>query len=332
VIAQTRRSQNPSAPTHTAFGLHLASELPLPGLRPSGAREADVAIRWATKPDVVPGDAMPEMTPVWRTRFADGCVVVAEVGQGGNQRLTYGNRACFDISSDAAVIECCARDRSDPSWQRFLLDTVLWWVCLSRGSEALHAGAVELPYGVVAIAARSGGGKTTLAVELLRRGHRLFADDVIVYTRDGDALIAQPGPPLMNLPTAAGDIADLGTPLARFEEDDEAWVAVHRSAEAPAALAAIVVLDRALGRPLGIEQIDATVIDLIPHVWGLPHSDETARQSFEAVSEIVRLCPVFRLSADLDVPPARLAAHVEGVVGRHDIAAGAPNAGTAADC
>src|SRR6478752_10213357 len=99
----------------------------------------------------------------------------------------------------AARIACLPRDAGDPSWRRFLLDTVLWWTALANGLHVLHAGAVEPGGGgVVGILSASGGGKSTLTGELLARGARLFSDDVLVLG-PAPELTAHPGPPLMNI-------------------------------------------------------------------------------------------------------------------------------------
>jgi molybdopterin-guanine dinucleotide biosynthesis protein len=51
--------------------------------------------------------------------------------------------------------------------------------------ETLHASAVAAPAGVVALCARSGTGKSTLAERLRRRGYDLWADDAVVWTASG---------------------------------------------------------------------------------------------------------------------------------------------------
>jgi hypothetical protein len=295
-----------------AFGLTIASDVPLPPLpgASGGGSLPDVRL---TADDAGEVAAMSDLTPVWRSTFPDGSVVLAEVAPGGAQRLTFGERAAFRVSADGGSVACRFARADDPGALRFLLDTVLWWVSLTHGYEILHASAVALPGGVFAIASHSGGGKTTLAVELVRRGHLLFSDDVLAFERSADTLTAQAGPPLMNVPLAAGDVADIGTPLATFEDQGESWVALHRSCDEPAPLAGIVLLERGPGRKLGIERIDATVLDLLPHIWGLPHAAEGPKARFDAVSDIARIAPVFRLSAALDETPASLARNVEGV-------------------
>jgi hypothetical protein len=292
---------------YRAFGLTIGSDFELPGLRAASA-EPDLALR-------LRDDAAPEveMTTVWATRFPGGIEVTAQVAEGGAQRLRFGDRASFDIADDARAVDCRLAHPGDAAALRFLLDTVLWWVCLTRGAEALHASAIELPAGVFAVAGRTGGGKTSLAVALMRRGHKLFSDDVLVFDRRDGALVARPGPPLMNLPFAAGDTSDVGTVLARFEDQGESWVAVKRSSAGPSPVAGILLLERAAGLELGASEIDATVLDVMPHVWGLPHAQEGARERFDAISDIARAARVFRITAGLEVSPASLAALVEEI-------------------
>lgn len=58
------------------------------------------------------------------------------------------------------------------------------------GSESLHASAVKMEGGVVAFCAQSGTGKSTLAYALSRRGHQLWADDVVALSvPEGDSAV-----------------------------------------------------------------------------------------------------------------------------------------------
>jgi hypothetical protein len=206
---------------------------------------------------------------------------------------------------------CAARDETDPHWRRFLLDTVLWWLCLARGNQVVHASAVESDGGVLAFAGATGGGKTSLAAELLRRGGKLFADDVLVLERHDDGLIAHPGPPLMNLPCTSGYPQDVGRPLARFPAQGENWVAVDRASERSRPVAALFLLRRAPGLPLAVERREATVLDVLPHLWGLPHTNG-AEVRFQVASDLAGSTPIYDLTAEPDVTPAALADLVQG--------------------
>ncbi len=110
-------------------------------------------------------------------------------------------RAIHHLYADASVLRCAPADPADRAWWRVVLDSVLFTVALLRGYEALHAGAVATPDGVVAITAATGGGKSTLLSELLGRGSALMADDVLVLEpRGAGPPLAHPAPPLMTVP------------------------------------------------------------------------------------------------------------------------------------
>jgi hypothetical protein len=63
-------------------------------------------------------------------------------------------------------------------------------VMLARGCEALHASAVLTDAGVVAFCARSGTGKSSLALALALRGAVLWADDTVAITCSDDGIEA----------------------------------------------------------------------------------------------------------------------------------------------
>src|SRR5205807_10636068 len=130
----------------------------------------------------------------------------------------------------------------DAASQRMLLDTVLGTAALCAGYEGLHAAAVELAGGVVAIAAPTGAGKSTLCAELVARGARLFTDDLLFLARDGRGVVAHPGPPLMSVPQGSARRAGPWRPLAAL--GDEVWVKVSDASSSPARVATLIVLDR----------------------------------------------------------------------------------------
>ena len=284
---------------------------PVPGLAPSRGLVPEVLIEADARPSRPAADSYRD---VWVTRFPEGCAVRAAVGPESEQRLEFGDRAVFTIAPDASRIAWWAADPSDPSWVRFMLDTVLWWTSLMRGFHLLHASAVQLEEGAVAVVGPSGAGKSTLAAELLRRGNRLLTDDVLALESSSGTVIAHPGPGLMNLPFASGDPHELGRPIAPFPDQQETWVALDRVSYAAAPLTAVFILRRGPGLPLRAERTEATVLDLLPYVWSLPHVPDAARSNFELIGELASCVPVFELTAGPDSSPADLADALERAI------------------
>jgi len=299
-----------------AFGLSLDFD----GLDPPGAWERQVGedspllVRLATRAEIAASwSGRKEIG--WEATI-DGAPFVVERGVAGDHRFVHGadpaagegtTLAVHHLDADAGLLRCAPSDADGPLWWRVLLDSVLFTVALLRGYEALHAGAVASEDAAVAITAASGGGKSTLLAELVRRGHDLIADDVLVLERsDERGLIAHPAPPLMTVPAAVrGQGAD--TPeRAICAIGEERWIAVRVRAE-PLALRALVVLDRRAGSGVSIEEIREPLATLMGSCLRFPRSPARERRRFELASALSTQTRLLRLAADVDTPPKTLA-------------------------
>jgi hypothetical protein len=297
-----------------AFGLAVTADLDLPGVTDT-LHGADRAVRIGlAEPDEVSGRFSGGPVATWETTLADGARLRYELGRAGDHRVLYGETA-FHLDRPGAVVLCATPDPEDAAWQRQLLDTVLFTVSFARGLELLHAGAVVTPRGAVALAGRTGAGKSSLVAELMRRGHRLLSDDVIAVEAAGEHMIAFPGPAVMNLPAGRSDLDGLGARvIARFDAEDEQWVVIAGAAREPAPLAALFVLDPG-GHRVGVQGVtDATFLDLAPYTISLPHDRVRGQRRFEVLSRLVNRVPVNRLSR-AGAPPEVLAGHIERWLG-----------------
>lgn len=306
----------------TAFGLSLSFDVPPPGAwesRPS--REPQLpSLQVQTVAAQTAAESWSGFAEVGWEGVIDGAPFVVERGIEGDHRFVHGahhdqggapaggTRAVHHLSADASVLQCAPADPDDPSWWRVVLDSVLFTVALLQGYEALHAGAVATPDAVIAITAASGGGKSTLLSELLGRGLALMADDVLVLApRDTDSPISYPAPPLMTIPTTRIPMLGEASPLEPIcSLDDELWIAVPVYPE-PLPLNALVVLDRRPGLEFLLNKIDGQLAPLLGSLMSFPSSPERQRARFELASALASKTALWRLSADLDTPPAALA-------------------------
>jgi hypothetical protein len=291
----------------------LSTTLDLPGFDAGGRTVGEVAIGQVDAAEIERRWDGAAASTVWATRFPDGEQVEVAYDGAGTHLIVYGDRATFLMTG--AEVLCAPAEPADPAWQRFLLDTVLHWVALAAGYGALHAAAVERHGAVVALLAASGGGKSTLLAELVRRGNRFFADDITIIERTTGGPLAHPGPAVANL-ALGGTVAPeaLGTPIAQLE--DEAWVAVREPARAPAPLGAVVLLERRPGAVAAVTPLDASPLDLILHSLHLSHLYDEGRR-FQVLSDVVSSVPLLRLTAALEVTPAVLAEMTETAVDRY---------------
>lgn len=243
-------------------------------------------------------------------RMVDGLEVIVERGRDGDVRFDWGGAGRWWIDPAATRVLCWAPAEPDAAWWRMLLDFVRGSVALARGAEALHAGAVVVEGRAVALAAGQGGGKTSLVAELMRRGHPLLADDVLVVdAAPGAEVIAHAGPPLMNLaaprpfPPAA---EDLGRVLAHIGGED--WVLVERSHPDAAPLAAVVLLDRGDADEVRVDAMQASPAPLLGLFLQSGSGPGRRLARFDAISALAERVPLLGLSAPLEgAPPQRLA-------------------------
>jgi hypothetical protein len=236
-----------------------------------------------------------------------------ERGREGDLLFRYGTRARFHLDARCRRIGCVPGDPAGAAWRRMLLTRVLPNVSIAHGYEALHASAVLTDHGVVAIAAPSGTGKSTLALELVRRGWPLFADDTVVLGRRDDAIEAHPAAPFINLPAAAGNVRSLGTDLGLV--DGERWVAVADPADTPAEVAAIVLLERKPGKLLGARPMGVSPLALAPFMLGLPDDEGRDSARFALYADLVERTQLLRLTAGAAHRPADLAETLERTLG-----------------
>jgi hypothetical protein len=252
--------------------------------------------------------------PIWSTGI-DGRAYTMELGSAGDHLMTFGDDAVFHLSPDMRALCCAPAERFAPAWQRFLLDTVLWSASLLRGSELLHASAVAGPRGVVAFAGFSGAGKSSLAVELIRRGGALFTDDILALTSSARELVAHPGPAVVNVPEATGGgdgLSDLGEPLARFP--GEVWLRVPDPAMEPDVVAAVCLLRRRRGAALALRRLQPTVLDVLPFTLGFSRPRGRLRHRFALFSRLATEVPMYELTAPFEATPALLADLAEPLV------------------
>ncbi len=100
----------------------------------------------------------------------------------------------------AERIDCHLRDppRADLVEIQLLGMVLATWL-ERRGTPTLHASCVVIDDAAVAFLGTKGGGKTTLATAFVTAGHPLLTDDLLALTVRNDAVLAQPGYPLLRL-------------------------------------------------------------------------------------------------------------------------------------
>jgi hypothetical protein len=294
-----------------AFGLRVATRFALPELTEHDGEpdeEVDLELTLAAPDDVRRAFSGPASPPAVHVGvLGDGDSYRTERGREHDHLIEFAPRAVFHLDAPVRQGRCAPVDEGDPSWRRFLLDTVLGTAALVRGGEALHAAGVLTPSGVVAIAALTGGGKSTLAAEMIRRGDALFTDDLLFLSVDGDTVVGHPGPPLMNLnPAMPAGLrpGELGRIAATI--DGECWTEVDRPRLAPAVVTAVVLLDRS-APVLEIEVLSPNPLPLLANALAAGHEGGRAARRFALFADLASQATLISLRAPADTSPGSLA-------------------------
>ncbi len=304
---------------YLAYGLRLSASFPLPGM-PAAAIEHLPALALALRDPAELARAWSgaNTEPEWRGRQGDGRDLTIVRAAGGERLFNYGELALFELDARLRRLDCAPLEPG-LDWQRVLLGKVIPAIAVMRGYEALHAAALDSPDGVVAIMAPSGAGKSTLALELLRRGWPLFADDVLTLCRDGDAVRAYPGTPHMNAPLEPPDGIDpraLGETLGILA--GERWLAAASTSPAGATrpVRMLCLLERGPRLELALEQLPANPLVLAPYTLGLSDDPERLRSRFEVYADLLGSAALVRVSAGPGDRPAALAELIAGALAR----------------
>lgn len=232
----------------TVFGLDVQSDHPLSFLEPAEARptgrglelsllEAAEAIVWPAAAELVSDERKPDGSVNFQIESS------AEMGF----RIWGPEYGLSVISADGKRLLGAVGGGGEAAWQRLLVAQALPFAAVLQGLEVLHASAVATAQGAVALSGRSGSGKTSLALELCRRGAGFLADDVLALERADGQLIGHPGAPVAGIDRAEAERLSAAGGTGRPEVlavDPREEVARVPASASPLPLRTLFFLDR----------------------------------------------------------------------------------------
>ncbi len=223
----------------------------------------------------------------------------------------------YVLARDGGVVRCAPRRIPAWRWQSFLIGQLLPAAAVLQGLEILHASAVIIAGWAVALTGHSQAGKSSVAINLLRRGTPFLADDIVALEPAGTHVLAHPSPALTSVRHAEAsaigphELGRLGPTIGR--DDHEVRLRIRRSA-APAPLGVLYAIDRGgdAVKTTFEPASDASPLLSNPFSSYIRTSERLTRQ-LDVYAHVTRTTAVFRVA----VPPAVDAATLAWSVHEH---------------
>jgi hypothetical protein len=184
------------------YGLTLQTDYALPPFgyaADEGAPDVRIYLNQGTTHVRVPS----EPHDIWyRSTSIDPCgrprVEVRRLSDGAFHFL-YADLTQFAVTEGGSVVTASWPETSTLEDTATYLGPVLGFVLRLRGVTCLHAGAVGIGGGAIALVGRAGAGKSTTVATLVRRGLPALTDDLLALAEEPGRFLAQPGPPRLLL-------------------------------------------------------------------------------------------------------------------------------------
>lgn len=318
-----------------AFGLHLDAGFPVRGLlerQPPAAPDArrgedarrsslDLASR-AVLDATWPQDEADLLRDL-RGRDNRPLLTIEQHEEAGF-RLHAPEYGRYQLARDGSRILCAPSDVPPWQWQAFLIGQILPLAAVLHGLEAVHGSAVAFGEQAVGLVGNSHGGKSSLAINLVRRGAAFVADDVLALESDGRRILVHAGPALASVrhaeARAVGPAAleRLGPVVGR--DDQELRIAMQRKPQARA-LAALYFVERSDAEPTrAVEELAPDPRLLLGSTFnGFVRTPARLVGQLDLYARLARTVPTFRAIISPGVDAYGLAgsirAHALGLLG-----------------
>jgi len=304
---------------HVAYGLRIATNIPLSGLPEesgrAGQEAVDVQIRLKENPPFLPAffDFPREFLYISASSGEQGQpnLRVGMLADGKYFGFFYNDGARFAVDRHGREVWAdWPENYTLEDACTYLLGPVMGFVLRLRGVVCLHASGVVIGDRAVALVGLPGAGKSTTAAAFACAGFPVLSDDVVALADKGAQFLVQPGYPRVNLwPDSAVTLFESDDALPRITPTwDKRYMPLgqngHYFASRPLPLGAIYILDgrdRALTSPV-VEEVsgEEAFMALVTNTYVNYLLDQDMRRTeFDVLSRVVSETPMRRVR-----PPA----------------------------
>ena len=322
--------------SHSAFGLHITSNLAIPTL-PSieAAGPTDVVVYLGDLPawlqDAMPTAKIRILGPGFDA-LGNPTRILWELNGGSHFYYRYLDGTEFVLDSAGTNVWARWPDTlSVEDTATYLLGPIFGFLLRLRGYVCLHASAVSFHDRVAAFLGPAGEGKSTIAAAFAELGFAVVSDDVTLLVDRFDQFLVTPAYPCVRLWSDSvtglyGEDANLPLLTPNW---DKLYLDVskngYRFQGQTLPLAAVYLLERRTDAP-SVHEMSANekIIALVGNSYGNFLLDREMRKSeFDVVTRLTSRVPVRRLTYPSDIGGLRetcdlVIRNVQSLVAQHD--------------
>ncbi|HET9479871.1 MAG TPA: hypothetical protein VFO72_11030 [Pyrinomonadaceae bacterium] len=303
------------------YGLGVLANRPIPTVPYSPITTADVRVSFGELPDWLDRLQPHRVEETYVADYTDNAgnpaFVFSKLDGGKFYRFSYADNTEFVVDRDGREI-----------WTRwdapltledtatYLLGPVMGFVLLLRGLMCLHASAIVVDGGAIALVGPAGSGKSTTAAAFSARGFSVLAEDVVTLDDRADRFFVRPAYPCIRLwPASAATLYGSRSALPPLTPNwDKCYLDLTQQSgqfeSESQPLAAIYLLGERSDDPEApfVESVDRAdgLISLIANTYGTKLINKQMRaREFDLLSRVLTHVPLRRVTPHTD--PSRLA-------------------------
>lgn len=300
----------------SGYGLRLEANREIPGLAEStSAKQADVQITFGRFPDRFANFRPDGETHCFVSdQTIEGRPVVRVTRTPGQAdfHFRYQDETEFLVDRQGRSIWArWAAHSTLADTTTYLVNPIMAFVLGLRGVPCLHASAITVRGGAIALIGPSGSGKSTTAAAFAALGYSPVTDDVAALSQIGGTILVQPAYPRLRLwPDAAKDLFGVEAELPSLTPNwDKRYLDLSSDEylfpEHPLPLVALYLLaprnshvDTASFRPVNGRK---ALVSLLSNVYGYPLLDKSqqARQ-FQLIGALCADLPIRQVTMPED--------------------------------
>lgn len=160
----------------------------------------------------------------------------------------------FISKGNEIIIEPAKEDYSEEELASFVLGWGISFVFQQRGIPAIHSTALDVNGKAVLISGGSGAGKSTTALELIRRGYKYLTDDISMVDINNDMLV-NPGFPIQKVcRDVAGSVESERLTYIDERKDKFAYYNTEEFCNEPRKLSTLFIIEKYDGESVTVEE------------------------------------------------------------------------------